>query len=76
MNLATSLTFVSLQPQWQIMPLCDSYVRSLLMIYMVYGNLICAKRLLSYRQNKEGCLQTLGGHQNMIIKYLSGGQWS
>ena len=27
-------------------------------------------------QNKEGCLQTPGGHQIMIIKYLSVGQWS
>ena len=44
--------------------------------HLIYDNLICGKRLQSDRQNKEGCLQTPGGHQNMIIKYLSVGQWS
>ena len=44
--------------------------------HLIYGSLICAKRLKSDRQNKEGCLQTPAGRQNMIIKYLSVGQWS
>ena len=42
----------------------------------MYGSLICAKRFRSDRQNKEGCSQTPGGHQYMIIKYLSVGQWT
>ena len=44
--------------------------------HLIYGSLICAKRLQSDRQNKVGCLQTPGRHQYMIIKYLSVGQWS
>ena len=44
--------------------------------HLIYGSLICAKRLKSDRQNKEGCLQTPAGRQNMIIKYLSVGLWS
>ena len=44
--------------------------------HLIYGSLICAKRLESDRQNKEGCFQTPGGHQDMIIKYLPVGPWS
>ena len=44
--------------------------------HLIYGSLICAKRLQSDRQNKVGCLQTPAGCQNMIIKYLSVGRWS
>ena len=44
--------------------------------HLIYGSLISAKRFQSDRQNKEGCSQTPGGHQNMIIKYLSVGQWT
>ena len=44
--------------------------------HLIYGSLICAKRFQSDRQNKEGCSQTPGGHQYMIIKYLSVGQWT
>ena len=44
--------------------------------HLIYGSLICAKRLQSDRQNKVGCLQTPAGRQNMIIKYLSVGKWS
>ena len=44
--------------------------------HLIYGSLICAKRLQSDRQNKVGCLQTPAGRQNMIIKYLSVGQRS
>ena len=44
--------------------------------HLIYGNLICGKRLQSDRQNKVGCLQTPAGRQNMIIKYLSVGRWS
>ena len=43
---------------------------------LIYGSLICAKRLQSERQNKVGCLQTPGRHQYLIIKYLSVGRWS
>ena len=41
--------------------------------HLIYGSLICAKRLQSERQNKKECLETPGGHQNMIIEYLSVG---
>ena len=44
--------------------------------HLIYGSLIYAKRLESDRQNKVACFQTPGGHQNMIIKYLSVGQLS
>ena len=44
--------------------------------HLIYGSLMCAKRFQSDRQNKEGCSQTPGGHQYMIIKYLSVGQWT
>ena len=44
--------------------------------HLIYGSLICAKRFQSDRENKEGCSQTPGGHQYMIIKYLSVGVWS
>ena len=44
--------------------------------HLIYSSLICAKRSQSDRQNKMGYLQTPGGHQNMIIKYLSVGQYS
>ena len=44
--------------------------------HLIYSSLICAKILQSDRQNEEGCLQTPGGHQNIIIKYLSVRQWS
>ena len=44
--------------------------------HLIYGRLIYAKRLQSDRQNKVACFQTPGGHQNMIIKYLSVGQLS
>ena len=43
--------------------------------HLIYGSLIYAKRLESDGQNKVACFQTPGGHQNMIIKYLSVGQW-
>ena len=39
--------------------------------HLIYGSLICVKRLQRYRQNKKGNLQTPGRHQNMITKYLS-----
>ena len=44
--------------------------------HLIYGSLICVNRLQSDRQNKKGCLLTSGGHQYMIIKYLSVGLWS
>ena len=44
--------------------------------HLIYGSLICAKGLKNDRQNKEGCFQTPAGRLNMIIKYLSVGQWS
>ena len=43
--------------------------------HLIYGSLICVKRLQRDRQNKKGYLQTPGGHQNMTIKYLSVGLW-
>ena len=44
--------------------------------HLIYGSLICVKRLQRDRQNKKGNLQTPGRHQNMITKYLSVGLWS
>ena len=41
--------------------------------HLIYSSLICAKGLQSDKQNEMGHLQTPGGHQNKIIKYLSVG---
>ena len=54
-----------------------AYIKAMdVLFHLTYGSQICAKRLQSDRQNKEGCLQTPAGHKNMIIKYLSVGQLS
>ena len=55
-------TFISLQPLG-VKPPTIPHIKAMdIPFHLIYGIHISAHRLQSDRQNKEGCLQTPGGH--------------